>query len=117
MLKITSSHWRKIHLRQPRRAVVVVGGAHELRRAYLKTKKYVTRRRRYPSRTFFFLVKPFIPFYYLCMVEKILFLRQIFQMEILTDLQVLMSSEPESNIFSYWSVCICISVCVYHQIY
>ena len=38
-------------------------------------------------------------------------------MQILMDLQVLISPEHENKIFSYWSVCICVSVCVYYQIY
>ena len=46
------------------------------------------------------------------MVEKILFLDQIFEMEILMDLHNLRFSESEKRIFSNWPVyvCLCLSV-------
>ena len=42
------------------------------------------------------------------MVEKILFLGQIFEMEILVDLQVMKSPESENHICSVWFVCMCV---------
>ena len=39
-------------------------------------------------------------------------LGQIFEMEILMDLNVLRSPEPENHIFSVWSVCMCVCLCV-----
>ena len=39
------------------------------------------------------------------MVEKVLFLSQIFEMEFLMDLHVLRKFESESYISSSWSVC------------
>ena len=44
-------------------------------------------------------------FSYLHMLEKILFLGQIFEMKILMDLHVLGAPESESHIFSVWTVC------------
>ena len=41
-------------------------------------------------------------------VEKLLYLGQIFEMEILMDLHVLRSPESENHIFSKWSVCLCV---------
>ena len=45
-------------------------------------------------------------------VEKVLFLVQIFEVEILMDLHVLRSSESEKHIFSKWSVCMCVCLIV-----
>ena len=45
------------------------------------------------------------------MVEKVSFLGQIFEMEIWMDLHVMSSPESENDIFSIWSVCMCVSVC------
>ena len=42
------------------------------------------------------------------MVEKELFLGQIFELEILMDSHVLRSPESENHIFSKWSVCVCV---------
>ena len=42
------------------------------------------------------------------MVEKVWFLDQIFEMEILMDLHVMRSPESENHIFSVWSVCLCV---------
>ena len=53
----------------------------------------------------------FFTFSYL-KVEKVLFLGQIFEMEILMDLHVLRSPESENLIFSKWSVCVCVCDCV-----
>ena len=39
------------------------------------------------------------------MVEKELFLSQIFEMEVLMDLHVMKSLESENYIFNVWSVC------------
>ena len=44
------------------------------------------------------------------MVEKVLFLGQIFEMEVLMDLHVLRFSEFENHIFSSWPVCVISSV-------
>ena len=46
------------------------------------------------------------------MVEKVLFLSQIFEMEILMDLHFMRASESENHIFSIWSVCMCFCVFV-----
>ena len=45
------------------------------------------------------------------MVEKELFLSQIFEMEVLMDLHVMKSLESENYIFNVWSVCmyVCMS--------
>ena len=48
----------------------------------------------------------------LAMPEKVLFLGQIFEMEILMDLHFMMSPESENNIFSVGSVCMCVYVSV-----
>ena len=50
-------------------------------------------------------------------VEKVLFLSQIFEVEILMDLHVLRSPESENHIFSKWSVymCLCVCLCVCYQ--
>ena len=56
----------------------------------------------------------FISFYFFLpnvMVEKVLFLGQIFEMEILMDLHVMRTSESKNHIFSIWSVCTCVCVC------
>ena len=45
-------------------------------------------------------------------VEKVLFLSQIFEVEILMDLHVVRSPESENHIFSVWSVCMCVCLCV-----
>ena len=45
-------------------------------------------------------------------VEKALFWGQIFEMEILMDLHVLRTPESENHIFSVWSVCVCVGMCV-----
>ena len=45
-------------------------------------------------------------FSYPYMVEKVLHWGQIFEMEILMDLHVLVSPESENHIFSSWSVCV-----------
>ena len=50
-------------------------------------------------------------FSYPYIVEKVLFLNQIFKMEILMDLHVLRSPESENHIFSVWSVSLCVCVC------
>ena len=42
-------------------------------------------------------------------MEKVLVLRQIFKEEILVDLNVLRFSNFENQIFSSWSVCVCIN--------
>ena len=55
---------------------------------------------------FFFII---IIFSYLCMVEKALFLGQIFEMEILMDLHVTRTRESKNHIFSF-GVCICMCV-------
>ena len=44
------------------------------------------------------------------MVEKVLFLGQIFEMHILVDLQVIRTPESENHFFSVWSVCVCMCV-------
>ena len=41
---------------------------------------------------------------------KVLFLGQIFKMEILMDLHVTRSAESENQIFSVWSECMCVCV-------
>ena len=41
------------------------------------------------------------------MVEKVLFWGQIFEIEILMDLQILSSPESENHIFSGWFVYVC----------
>ena len=48
-------------------------------------------------------------------VEKVLFLCQIFEVEIFMDLHVLRSPESENHIFSVWSVCLCDSMCLCYQ--
>ena len=57
---------------------------------------------------------PLIIFSYRCMIKKVLFQSQIFEIEILIDLHVLRSPKSESHIFSKWSVCkcVCLGVCV-----
>ena len=47
-------------------------------------------------------------------VEKVLFLSQIFEMKLLTDSHVMRSPESKNRIFSIWSVCLCVclSLCV-----
>ena len=42
------------------------------------------------------------------MIEKVLFLGQIFEMKILLDLHVLRAPESKNHIFSGWSVCVCV---------
>ena len=63
----------------------------------------------------FFLFREFSFYFFLLMLvtEKILFLGQIFEMEILMDLHVMRTPESENHIFSVWSVCACVcaSVC------
>ena len=44
-------------------------------------------------------------------VEKVLFLVQIFEVEILMDLHDLGAPVSENHIFSGWSVCFCVCVC------
>ena len=44
------------------------------------------------------------------MVQKVLFLGQIFGVKILIILHVMMTHESEIHIFSVWSVCVCVSV-------
>ena len=44
------------------------------------------------------------------MVEKVLFLREIFEAEILMDLHVMRTYEFENHIFSVWSLCLCVHV-------
>ena len=46
------------------------------------------------------------------MVEKVLYLSQIFEMESLTVLQIFKDSESENQIYSNWalSLCVCVSV-------
>ena len=46
------------------------------------------------------------------MIEKVLFLGEIFEMEILMDLHVMRAPESENHILSIWSVCMCICVSV-----
>ena len=46
------------------------------------------------------------------MVQKALFLNQILEMEILMDLHILRSPGSENHIFSVWSVCMHVCVCV-----
>ena len=46
------------------------------------------------------------------MVEKELFLSQIFKTEILIDLYFMRTPESENHTFSIWSVCMCVSLCV-----
>ena len=40
------------------------------------------------------------------MVEKVLFLSQIFEMEILIDLHVMRTPESENQILNVWSMCV-----------
>ena len=47
-------------------------------------------------------------FSYPYMVEKVLFLGQIFEMGILMDLHAIRTSESDNYIFSAWFVCLCI---------
>ena len=54
------------------------------------------------NETYYFLL--------LYMADKVLFLGQIFEMEILMDLHVLRSPESENHIFSGWSVSVCVCV-------
>ena len=49
------------------------------------------------------------------MAEKVLFLGQLFEMEILMDLHVLRSPESENHIFSVWSEYVCVCVCDEHN--
>ena len=42
------------------------------------------------------------------MAEKVLFLGEIFEMEILMDLHALISPESENHIFSIWSARVCL---------
>ena len=58
-----------------------------------------------------FIILAIVTFSYL-QVEKVLIWGQIFEMEILIDLQVLRSLESEKHIFSVWSVCMCVCVCL-----
>ena len=53
-----------------------------------------------------------ITFSYTYMVEKVLYLSQIFEMESLTVLQIFKDSESENQIYSNWalSLCVCVSV-------
>ena len=53
------------------------------------------------NETYYFLL--------LYMADKVLFLGQIFEMEILMDLQILRFHESENHIFSIRSVCMCVS--------
>ena len=46
------------------------------------------------------------------MIEKVLFWGQIFEIEILMDLHVMKTPESKNQIFSIWSVCMCVSVSV-----
>ena len=46
------------------------------------------------------------------MVKKVLFLGRIFEIEILMDLHVMKTPESKNQIFSIWSVCMCVSVSV-----
>ena len=46
------------------------------------------------------------------MVDKALFLGQIFEMEILMDLHVMRAVESKNHIFSVCSVCMFVSLCV-----
>ena len=63
--------------------------------------------------SFFF---PFFTFSDPYRVEEILFLGQIFEMEILTHLHVLRSPESK-NIFSGWSVCVRFIIRIYLYLY
>ena len=49
---------------------------------------------------------------YKCMVAKVLFLGQIFEIDILIDLHVLRSLESKNQIFIGWSVCL--TTCYHH---
>ena len=42
------------------------------------------------------------------MVKKVLFVGQIFEIEILVDLHFLRTPESENHIFRGWSVCVCL---------
>ena len=44
------------------------------------------------------------------MVEKVFFLGQILELEILMDLYVIRSPEYNEHIFIIWSVCMCVYV-------
>ena len=57
--------------------------------------------------------KVFFNFSYKCMVVKILFQDQIFEIEILMDLHVLRSPESENNISRGWSMRVCLYICLY----
>ena len=46
------------------------------------------------------------------MVKKVLFLGQIFEIEFLLLLHVLRSPKSENQVFSGWSVYVCVYVCV-----
>ena len=46
------------------------------------------------------------------MFEKVLFLDQIIEIKILMELQALRPPETENHIFSDWSACVCMSVCL-----
>ena len=56
----------------------------------------------------FFQTSPFLLSLTHVMVRKTLFLGQIFEMEILMNLYVLRSPESENDIFSVWSMCLCL---------
>ena len=51
-------------------------------------------------------------FSYSYIIDKALFFGQIFKMEILMDLYVLKSPESGNHIFSVWSLCLYVCVCV-----
>ena len=56
-----------------------------------------------------FMFRFLFTFCYPYMIDKVLFLAQIFKMKILIDLKLLRSPESEYNTFSDWSVhgCVC----------
>ena len=45
---------------------------------------------------------------YPCMIQKVFILGQFFEMQILMDLHVLKSPESENDIFSRWSLSLCV---------
>ena len=53
--------------------------------------------------------------FFSCMIKELLNLGQIFEMDILMDLHVLRSPEPENHIgWSVWVyVCVCVCVCAW----
>ena len=58
------------------------------------------------NQAFFFFL--YFNFSYLCIIEKVLFWGQTFEIEILMDLLVLRFPESENYIFSWWLVWICV---------